>query len=232
MMEAMAQAKAKYGKEYVLAGNDGVHPGPNGHLVMAYAFLKGLGCKGEIGTITVDLKGSATATDGHKILSNSSGSVEVESTRYPFCFTGDPKQATTRSAIDFIPFNNELNRYILVVKNATAPRLKITWGKESKVYPAADLEKGINLAAEFIDNPFQEAFFKVERVMQVQQNFETQAHKVFLHGLIDWTKTFPEETATFESLAQKVIGKGKAGRADMRASIVRVKHTIKIEAAM
>ncbi len=43
--------------------------GPNGHLVMAYAYLKGLGCDGNIGTITVDLDAKkAEATDGHKIV--------------------------------------------------------------------------------------------------------------------------------------------------------------------
>ena len=55
MMEAMEKAKAKYGKEYHVAGGDGVHPDDNGHLVMAYAFLKALGCDGDIGKITVDL---------------------------------------------------------------------------------------------------------------------------------------------------------------------------------
>ena len=47
MMDAMKKAKAKYGKEYHVGGGDGVHPDANGHLVMAYAFLKALGCDGE-----------------------------------------------------------------------------------------------------------------------------------------------------------------------------------------
>ena len=55
MMDAMAKTKAKYGKSYHLAGVHGVHPDLNGHLVMAYAFLKALGCDGDIGTITVDI---------------------------------------------------------------------------------------------------------------------------------------------------------------------------------
>ena len=52
MEDVMTKAKAKYGKQYALAGEaDGVHPDENGHLVMAYAFLKALGCDGDIGTI-------------------------------------------------------------------------------------------------------------------------------------------------------------------------------------
>ena len=91
MMSAMTKAKAKYGRKYHLAGGDGVHPDRNGHLVMAYAFLKALGCDGNIGTITVDLQGGkAETSEGHKILGCDKGQVEVESSKYPFCFYGDP----------------------------------------------------------------------------------------------------------------------------------------------
>ena len=90
MFDVMTKSKAKYGEDYPIAGGDGVHPGPNGHLVIAYAFLKALGCDGNVGTITVDLAGNkAEATDGHKVLSVKGGVVEIESTRYPFCFFGD-----------------------------------------------------------------------------------------------------------------------------------------------
>ncbi len=93
MMTAMTKAKAKYGRNYHLAGRDGVHPDRNGHLVMAYAFLKALGCDGNIGTITVDLPSDkAEASEGHKILSCAKGQIEVESSKYPFCFYGDPAQ--------------------------------------------------------------------------------------------------------------------------------------------
>ena len=68
MADVMTRAKAKYGKAYALAGaEDGVHPDENGHLVMAYAFLKALGCDGQIGTITTTWAASkATATEGHQ----------------------------------------------------------------------------------------------------------------------------------------------------------------------
>lgn len=232
MMEVMAKAKAKYGKTYAFAGGDGVHPGPNGHLVMAYAFLKALGCKGDIGTITVDLKGnSATATDGHKILSAANGAVEVESIRYPFCFSGDLTQPTTASIIEFFPFNEDLNRYKLIVKNAAAPKLKVTWGKASKVFAAADLEKGINLAAEFIDNPFSEPFAKAEASIRAQQNFETPATKVMLHSLLEWRKYVPDQTAAYEKMEQAILEKDKTLRQASRAAIVPVKHTVKIEPA-
>ena len=101
MMAAMSKAKAKYGRGYALAGGDGVHPDRNGHLVMAYAFLKALGCNGQIGSITVDLaQNKAEATEGHKVLSCAGGQVEIESTKYPFCFYGDPAQTAANARGD------------------------------------------------------------------------------------------------------------------------------------
>src|SRR6185295_2891091 len=120
-----------------------------------------LGCDGNIGTITVRFEdaGAAEATEGHKIVSAKDGVVEVESSRYPFCFAGDPKSTSaTRGIIEFIPFNEELNRFRLVVKGAAAGKYKVTWGSESKEFSADELAKGINLAAEFLDNPFSGPF--------------------------------------------------------------------------
>ena len=59
MIEAMAKAKAALGDAFDVCGRDGVHPGPNGHLIMAYALLKGLGLDGAIGSVTIDMKGRA-----------------------------------------------------------------------------------------------------------------------------------------------------------------------------
>ena len=181
MIEAMTKAKEKYGKGYHLAGGDGVHPAQNGHLVMAYAFLKALGCDGDLGQISVDLAaGKAEASGGHKILStamdNGKATVEIESTRYPFCFEGDPKNpGATRGVIEFFPFNADLNRLTLKVAGVGAAGAKVTWGPETKQFTAEQLHKGINLADEFLDNPFCEPFSKVEAQIRKQQNMETHA---------------------------------------------------------
>ena len=99
---------------------------------MAYAFLKALGCDGDIGTITVDLAANkAEATDGHKVLSATDGTVEVESSRYPFCFYRRPASpSATSGIIEFFPFNEDLNRFKLVVTGLPAgTKAKVTWGK-------------------------------------------------------------------------------------------------------
>jgi hypothetical protein len=200
MLDAMAKAKAKYGDKYNVAGNDGIHPNRNGHLIMAYAFLKALGCEGNIGTITLDMKdGQASATPGHKVLSSGKDFVEVESSRYPFCFSGDPSQQDGNLGMtEFIPFNEDLNRFKLVVKNPTSKNVKVTWGKNSKIFSAEKASSGINLAAEFPDNPFSQSFADAETKIREKQFAESPLSKDLQHTLPQWTQSFPEEKEIFQ----------------------------------
>ena len=231
MFDAMAKAKAKYGAGYNVCGGDGFHPGANGQLLMAYAFLKAMGCDGNIGTITVDLAaGKAEATDGHKVLACKDGAVEVESSRYPFCFFGDPKDTNaTTGIIEFCPFNQDLNRLTLVVKGVKADKVKVTWGKASKEFAAADLAKGINLAAELLDNPFCDAFKKVDQAVRAQQNFETPMIKDLVNKLAGLQRMIPEETEAFDRIRAALAKKDKALYDAAAAAVEPVKHTIKIE---
>ena len=232
MMDAMTKAKAKYGQECPVAGGDGVHPGDNGQLVMAYAFLKAMGLDGNVGTITVDLKGGATATDGHKVLSAEKGVVEVESSRYPFCFPGDPKRKDSYAGIlPFVPFNQDLNRFELVVKNLPGGKAKVQWGKQTKEFSADELAKGVNLAAEFLDNPFRPAFQKVWNEVGNKENFETRMIK----GLITNFRSFGGKGDEYKEVRETMAALGKQLMtiqekldAQARAAVVPVKHTIKI----
>jgi lysophospholipase L1-like esterase len=231
MLEVMARAKARYGKQYPLAGGDGVHPGPNGHLVMAYALLKGLGCDGDLGRITVDLaEEKAEGSKGHQVLSSSGGVVEVESSRYPFCFYGDPASPnSTRGVIRFFPFNQDLNRLLLVVRGGKAARYQVTWGKSFKEFTAEELAGGINLAAEFLDNPFSGPFEKVEAKIRQQQDYETPLVKNLIHSLPDYKRMLPEEVETFERLAAEGIRRDKALCEAAAAAVVPVRHKISIK---
>jgi lysophospholipase L1-like esterase len=232
MMDAMTKAKAQNGDSFCVTGGDGVHPSPDGHIIMAYAFLKGLGCDGNIGTITVDMKANtAEATDGTKVISYANGAVELESTRYPFCFYGTDLKSpsSTRSILPFLPFNQDLNRYMLVVTNASAKSLKVTWGAQSKTFSAEDLAKGVNLAAEFLDNPFNGPFLAVQQKIAEQQAFETVASQQMLHSIPNWSTALPEAQDLLAQLPPKIIAKWEAQRAATAAAVVPVTHEIKIE---
>jgi hypothetical protein len=199
---------------------------------MAYAFLKGLGCNGEIGEVRVDLGSKkAEATAGHKVLAVKEGTVEIESSKYPFCFYGDPKSpSATSGVIEFLPFNQELNRFRLVVTGTTSEKTKVTWGEKSKEYTSAELGQGINLAAEFLDNPFSKPFAQVQQAIRTQQNVETPLIKSLLHNLPQYVEFAPDETATIERLASRLLEKDKTLRDASSAAVVPVKHTIRIEA--
>jgi lysophospholipase L1-like esterase len=231
MMDVMAKAKAKYGDDYVFAGPDGVHPGSNGHLVMAYAYLKALGVDGNIGTITVDLAANkAEATEGHKILSVNGGMIQVQSSRYPFCFYGDPKTSNaTTGVIDFFPFNDDLNRFRLVVTNPGADKVKVTWGDSSKEFSAADLAKGINLAAEFLNNPFSKPFMAVQDKVRHQQNQETSLIKNLYFPLMPHEAELPETKDAFEQIGAAIRKKIDTESTAVRDAPQPVTYTIQIE---
>src|SRR5579862_7732526 len=234
MMEAMEKAKAAFGADYDVAGRDGVHPGPNGHLLMAAAFLKGMGIDGNLGTITIDAKGAASATEGHKVLSSEGGKAEIESSRYPFCFSGDEKSPTgTRSMLPYVAFNADLNRFTLVVKNLDTAKAKVTFGAASKSFSKEDLEKGINLAAEFIDNPFSESFKKLDGLIWTKQNFETGMIKTVINNfpkLVDGMAKDKGVEASVEALRKQLFETQEKLGAGVRTARIPVKYTITVAA--
>ncbi len=218
------EAKQRCGPDYMLSGKDGVHPGWAGHLVMAYAFLKAMGLDGRIGTITLDMAaGRATASEGHKVLAAQADRVEVESSRYPFCATGPAHEdSSLRSGMTLVPFNSELNRLVLVVRNVPSARCTVTWGEASRTYTAQELAQGINLAADFETNPFSAAFQRVDEAVAKKQAYETRQVKDLFHG--------PEGRADLDMTAA-LTEKARAPLADaIRAAFVPVRHTITVKA--
>ena len=231
MLDVMTKAEAKFGKNYHVTGPDGVHPDNNGHLVMAYAFLKGLGCRGDIGDITVDLQsGKAEASDGNKVLSFDNGELEIESSRYPFCFySGQTRTASTRDVLEFLPFNQDLNRLTLKVNGAGSGKVKITWGDSSKEFDAAQLQQGINLAAEFLSNPFSAPFRRVEDEIRRKQELETPLVKQTINEIPSVTKWAPTAKEALEHAAEAGIQSDKDLQQAVTVSVTAVKHRIKIE---
>jgi hypothetical protein len=231
MADATAKGKARYGATYSLgAGN--WPPARAGALLMAGTFLKALGCDGDIGTISVDMAGgTATATDGHKVLSSAKGVVTIESSKYPFCFYGDPaKPEATRSIADVTSFNADLNRFMLVVHKLGADKATVTWGTNACGFTSAELEKGVNLAAAFADgNPFREPFAKVEARILEQQKAETLLSNVLMNRLAAYVHHIPSLKEQTDRLAPAIARKSREERDATAAAVKPVTHTIKIE---
>jgi lysophospholipase L1-like esterase len=234
MADAMEKSKPVLGEAYDVGGKDGVHPGPNGHLVMAYAFLKAMGIDGKIGAITIDFKGKASTSEGHKIVGEESGKVELESTRYPFCFSGDDKSsAGTRSILPYVAFNLDLNRLTLVVKNLDGAKATVAWGAASKSFSKEALEKGINLASEFLENPFVEPFRKVESMIGAKQAFETGMIKSMINQFPRFVDSMGKDKtveASMEALRRQMFETHEKMDASVRSVLLPVKHAITVAA--
>lgn len=227
MLTAGFTAQKKFGEDFMMPGKDGVHPGWAGQTVMAYAFLKALGLDGEIGTLTWDAAANtATASAGHEVLGAAEGGVKFRSSRYPFCVPeGDAtKDDAIAAAVALIPFHETLNRFTLVLKNATASNYEVTWGTASKTFSGAALTQGINLAAEFRDNPFSAPFEKVSKAVVAKQEYETRQVKTLFNGIEG--KTDMELTA---ALTEKVRAPLAAAVA---ASVQPVEHVLKVKALL
>lgn len=236
MMSAMTPAKTALGANYAVAGGDGVHPGENGHLLMAQAFLNGLGCAGDIAKIEVNMSGKATASTGHQVVSAANGHVKLKSIRYPFCFHGGEKDpGGTVSILPFTKFNEELNRFTLVVTGLNSQTADVQWGKTKKTFTRHQLEAGVNLAAEFIDNPFVPAFNKLMAAVAKQQAFETLMIKGTFNPLRRLPTQIPGEHQEIDGAVNTIITKMEVKEAELQkathAAKEAVEHEIVITAA-
>ena len=239
MIDAMRKANDARGPKYDVCGGDGFHPGPNGQLLMAYAFLKGLGVDGGIAEIAVDAKAvaAARATAGQTVAPGGTAAdgritLDVTSRRWPFCFEGDgTSSSSTRSILPFVPFNDDLNRYVLKVSNLGSTRVRVTWGTETKDFTREQLEQGINLAAEFLRTPFDEPFAALSAAVADKQSYETMMIKQLVTDFqkIPGLDTDAEAQAAVKVLNDRLMRRWTQLEAKVRERLVPVKHSITIE---
>ncbi len=226
MYQAQFFAREKYaGKaigKYEVAGKDGIHPGWAGQTMMAFAFLHALGLDGRIADIEVDLMdGTASVSEGHRMLENRVGYVAIESHRYPICANGPlDRDDSIRSGMTLVPFQEKLNRFILRAKNAQHEQYKVTWGNESKVFAAAELLSGINLASEFANNPFCDAYKAVDERVLAKQTFETKQVQNIFHAAKS-EEDFKKAVQSTEVEHSKLV-------ADIAAAYIPVRHELVI----
>ena len=219
------EAKQRYGPDYMIAGKDGVHPGWAGHLVMAYAFLKAMGLDGQIGTITVDLAdGKATASEGHRILTTQAGRIEIESSRYPFCATGPANEdSSIRSGMTLVPFNRELNRFLLVVRHAPSGRYARHLGRDLEDLHGRGTGQGRQPGGGLRDQSRSATPSNAwMRRSRRNRRYETRQIKDLFHG--------PEGHADL-TMTAALTEKARTPLADaIKAAFVPVRHTITIKA--
>jgi len=105
---------------------------------------------------------------------------------------------------------------------------------EEKDYPKdikEQLEKGINLAAEFIDNPFSGKFKEIDASVASKQAYETMVIKNFKDMLPDELKVkslLEKPNAEVEAIRKENFEAQKQNCEGIREKVVPVKHTITI----
>ena len=177
MMDTYVAAEQVLGTNYAFSV-DGVHPAANGHLMITYEILKALTCSGNIASINVNMgaNGAATASSGQTIVSYSNGAVVLDSAQYPFCYNYDPTQyqgaSGLASILPYLPFSQDLNRFVLTVTNLGASSANVSWGSQTMTFTSAQLAAGVNLAAQFTQTPFDATFAEVEAEILSKQEFE------------------------------------------------------------
>ena len=218
------ETRAKYGEGFKLEGNDGVHPGWAGHVMMATAFLEGLGLRGDVGQIDVDLaSGKANARYGQRIMKSEGGVVSLRSFRIPASFEpGDvTKDGSIAAGVALADFQKKLNRLTLRVAGAKTAQVKVTWGDASKIFTAAELAKGVNLAAAFPQNPTSPTFAKIWKAVEEKQAYETKQIKTLFRS--------PEAKKDMEAVVKSSQVEFDRLAAALQATIKPVDSTLKVE---
>ena len=120
---------------------------------------------------------------------------------------------------------------MLVVKNLESEQADVTWGKAVKTFSRAQLEQGINLAAEFLDNPFAESFQKLDRIVQQKQGYETNMIKRIVTNFRQIRNVVGEDEELDELLAGvygKLGIKQEKYQEQARASVQPLRHKLSV----
>ena len=155
-MVAINQWEQAADSMYTLCGKDRIHPSTDGHLVMAYLFLKAQGLAGKpVADIRIDGAGKkVTRSDNCRVsdLSVSSDNLtftyEAKSLPYPIDTSYyDNEKHTQADALSVISFMDEMNYEGLSVSGLSDGYYGLTIGGEFiGRFTARELERGINMA--------------------------------------------------------------------------------------
>jgi hypothetical protein len=110
----------------------------------------------------------------------------------------------------------------------------VRWGNESKIFEKAQLEAGINLAAEFSVTPFDAPFADLMGAVAAKQAYETVAIKNLVtnfRAFAEDAKTDAEFAAALDVIRKKVGAKNIDADVIVRKRLKPVKHQIWVSVA-
>lgn len=132
------------------------------------------------------------------------------------------------SILPFVPFQQDLNRLTLVVKELPGEKAEIKWGQSGKVFTKEQLAAGVNLAAEFLDNPFSAPFNEVMGAVAAQQAFETGMVKRQFNAQRKAISTNAAQTEALIKQRDALLAEQASQMEAARALVKPVRHQIQI----
>jgi lysophospholipase L1-like esterase len=152
---------------FTLCGNDRIHPDNDGHMVMAYLFLKEQGFVGkEVAGVEVDASYTKAIKSVNCEISNIKKNGKDFSFDYlayalPYPMDSVPRgweqKRSQMMAIESVPFIEEMNQETLKVTGLKGNYKLFIDNEEIGVWSGSDLTKGINLANETKTPQYQQA---------------------------------------------------------------------------
>ncbi|MBE8715338.1 SGNH/GDSL hydrolase family protein [Sphingobacterium hungaricum] len=141
---------------FTISGNDRIHPDNDGHMVMAYLFLKAQGFVGnKVSEISIDSENKKVVTASNCSISNLKGVSKgiqfdylANSLPYPLdtVARGWGSKKSQYDATKVVPFVEEMNQELLIVNGLTGQNKLIIDGEIIGNWSAQDFANGINLA--------------------------------------------------------------------------------------
>ncbi len=131
-----------------IIGADRVHPGPVGHLLMAYEFLKSTGGAKYVSEIVIDKNQKKSNTQSSRCQVSD---LTVGKHRFQFTVREEslpfPVDEQAVGALELVPFMEEFNQQILKVQNIAAGDYQLTIDNtDIGSFSAKELKSGVNLA--------------------------------------------------------------------------------------
>lgn len=155
-----------------------VHPQWNGGLVMAYEFLKNQRVNGIVSNLNLDVKSAeVVASDNCKLsnlkIADNEISFILKSYALPFPMLNKGyRDRTFMAALDYVPFEEELNREIIRVAGLKGRYKLLIDGEAVGTYNSEELSEGINLAFNKLTPQYKQS----EKVLAMQEEKVEKEH--------------------------------------------------------
>jgi len=202
-MDALNRKEQKKNPEFTLIGGDRIHPGPVGHFVMAYLFLKGQEVSPIVSMLNIDATGGKVAREENCKISNlkvngAMLSFDCQENALPF-----PVDAAFTKALELIPFIDQLNQEMLFVTGLKEGLYELLIdGRAVSQVTADNLKNGLNLAL-LRNTPQYKQAIAVQGILGTRAGIESKLRTIahVEHSMLSGLK--PRNSATEQKFLQE-----------------------------